>query len=126
MSGQVGSTVSLTIDKGDGSTLVRISGIPWFPGLTVLQAMIIAQAMQPDTFNFTVTYHSKYGAFVEAIDDAREGGGKFWMLKIDNKPSAVGVSEAIVIEQPTGATVDVEWTLEIPHSDHAQPRMMKV
>ncbi len=126
MSGQVGSTVSLAIDKGDGSTVPAISGIPWFPGLTVLQAMIIAQAMQPDIFNFTITYHSKYGAFVQAIDDAAEGGGKFWMLKIDNKPSPVGVSEAIVIEQPTGATIAVQWTLEIPHPDHAQPRMTKV
>jgi hypothetical protein len=86
MSNQTGSTVNLTIDKGDGSTVPAIPGIPWFPVLTVLQAMIIAQATRPDSFNFTVTYHSKFSAFVEAIGDATEGNGKFWMLKIDNSP----------------------------------------
>ena len=123
MVAQVGSTVSLAIDKGDGSSISPITGIPWFPGLTVLQSMIIAQAMRPDTFSFTINYHSKYGAFVERIDDDAEGNGNFWMLTIDDKPSAVGVSEAILMEDPTGATTCVKWTLEAPSTDHASPRM---
>jgi len=125
MSGQLGSTVTLTVDKGDGTTTPPIPGIPWFPGITVLQAMIIAQAMRPGAFNFLVNYHSIYGAFVESIDDAPEHDGMYWMLKIGTDISNYGPSEAIVIENPVGATIEIAWTLQIPPPEHGSAQLTR-
>jgi hypothetical protein len=114
MPNPTGSTVSIQIDKGDGNPAGSFDNIPWYPGLTILQAMIIAQAMYPSAFNFKINFHSEYGAFVESIDDTAENAGKYWMLALDGKEEGFGPSEAIIVESPTGAKSTVLWTLKVP------------
>ena len=100
-----GSTVKVRIDKGDGKTPAEFPNVPWYPGLTVLQAMIMAQAMYSASFNFRVNYHSVYGAFVESIDDASEGNGKYWMVSLGPKHEDVG--------NPAGDVATVSWVLQV-------------
>jgi len=109
---KTGSTIAISIDKGDGTPVLSFSEIPWFPGVTALQAMIVAQAMYPDSFSFKINYHSRFGAFVESIDDVAQAGEKIWLLKVAGKTSSFGASEAIVIEEPTGMNVDIEWLFQ--------------
>jgi hypothetical protein len=114
MPNATGSTVKILIDKGDGSAPAEFPSVAWYPGLTIIQAMIVAQAMYPDSFNFRVNYHSVYGAFVESIDDASEGNGKYWMLSLGPDKEDVGPSEAIIIENPVGSVATVSWVLQVP------------
>src|SRR5476651_2334661 len=112
MTAPTGSTVSVRIDNGGGQPPAAFDNIPWFPGLTILQAMIVGQAMYPGAFSFRVNYHSAYGAYFESIDDGAEGNGRFWFVRLDDKPEDYGASEAIIIENPTGANSVINWTLQ--------------
>lgn len=106
------NTISISIN--DANTLKRVVNIPWYPGITVLQAMVIAQAMEPGKFSFRAVYHSFFGAFIDRIDDTPEHDGRFWLLAVSNNPSAVGVSEAILPETAPGQNVDIEWSFLLP------------
>ncbi|HEX3651880.1 MAG TPA: hypothetical protein VHU18_03555 [Rhizomicrobium sp.] len=106
--------MTLAIDKGSGHPPTEFQNVPWYPGLTVLQSMIVAQAMYPNAFNFRVNFHSQYGAFVESIDDVAEGGGKYWLLSIGDVSESYGASEAIIIENPIGSVSVVHWTFQVP------------
>lgn len=85
------------------------TGVPWFPGMTILEAMVIGQAMNSASFEFQVEYNSAYGAFVNKVDGTVDAGSLFWMVQVDGVDSQVGVSEAIIIEAPGGQNVEIEW-----------------
>jgi len=118
-----GSTVAITV-FAPGNQLSPVTGIPWYPGITVLNAMIIGQAMMgPAAFNFRLVYHSAFGAFVDMIDDRVEGNGNFWMLTIDGVQANFGAAEQIIAEPSEGATSTVEWSLGPPPSEPASAQL---
>jgi hypothetical protein len=107
-----GSTAAIEIFSA-GKEHPSLTGIPWFPGLTVLQAMVIGQAMYGETaFCFRLVYHSEYGAFVDMIDDVPQGGGDFWFLRVDAQDAAFGPAEQILAQPPQGAVCTISWSLE--------------
>jgi hypothetical protein len=109
------NTISLSIKSDSSSPPKVVSNIPWFPGVTVLQAMVIAQAMD-QTFSFRAVYHSFYGAFVDDIDDKIDAAPNFWMFSLNHAQSLLGVSEAIVPEDVSGVNVEIEWVFGPPAS----------
>ena len=114
------NTISIKVQPDPAaSPTFAVDDIPWFAGITVLQAMIIADAMTDATFSFRAVYASSYGAFIDKINGLEDQGGKYWMLFIDQKEADVGVSEALLLEQ-AGQNVEVEWKyLPVPSSTPA-------
>ena len=80
--------------------------------------MILADAISEATFTFRVVYASLYGAFVDKIGDTEDQGDSYWMLYIDGQEAKVGVSEAVLIEQP-GQNVEIEWKYQASPAPHA-------
>jgi hypothetical protein len=113
------NTISILISHEASETPKRVTGIPWYPGITVLQAMVIAQSMHPGSFSFRVLYHSIYGAFVDMIDGITDEDPKYWTVSVSNNPLPVGVSEAIVLEDRQGENVEIEWRFGIPDAADA-------
>jgi hypothetical protein len=69
------NTVSIAVFEDAAQPPTKtFTGIPWFPGMTILQAMILAQAMNVGGFEFQVEYNSIYGAFVNKIDSVEDHG----------------------------------------------------
>lgn len=114
----VRNTISILISQ-ESSELKRVTDVPWYPGITVLQAMVIAQSMDPGSFSFRVLYHSFYGAFVDMIDGVTDADPKYWTVSVSNNPLPVGVSEAIVLEERQGENVEIEWRFGVPEADDA-------
>jgi Domain of unknown function (DUF4430) len=112
------NTVSLSIQADPSSPPKKFLHIPWYPGITVLQAMVIAQSMNPGSFSFRALYDSFFGAFIDEIDNVADANPKFWLFSVNNAPSPVGVSEAIILENTAGVNVEVEWVFG-PASDSA-------
>ncbi|MEA2823025.1 MAG: hypothetical protein QOJ86_5029 [Bradyrhizobium sp.] len=85
--------------------------VPWYAGITVLQAMIIGESMNPTNFSFRVEYRSIYGAQIDSIDGTTDGATPncYWLLWINGVESTVGASEAILLEDLTNQTALVEW-----------------
>ncbi|HEY0791618.1 MAG TPA: hypothetical protein VGD78_11190 [Chthoniobacterales bacterium] len=100
------STVTLKLAI-PGKPAIEVPGIPWFPGMTVFEAMVIGQAID-QRFEFQVRFHHEYGAFVNMIDGTADQGSWFWMVRVRGQDSALGISEAILQEAP-GETVEVAW-----------------
>jgi hypothetical protein len=92
----------------------QLPDVPWFAGMTVLQAMVIGEAMYEKSFSFRVVYRSIFGAFIDSIDDVEDdpGSQRFWMLFVNGQESSVGVSEAIISEDETITTAVIEWRYE--------------
>ena len=112
------NTVSIKITD-PSKPLVLIENIPWFPGITVLQAMIIGQEMYHKQFSFRAVYASFFGAFIDMIDGTEDAGNNFWLFSINNAQSPVGVSEAILLEdQEEGQNVEIEWIYGVPAPEH--------
>jgi hypothetical protein len=90
---------------------LTLSGVPWYAGLTALQAMITGEAMNVANFTFRVEYRSIYGAQIDCIDGLADGdkANHYWLLFIDGIEAAVGASEAIIDEGPTKTSTLVEW-----------------
>jgi len=85
--------------------------VPWYAGITVLQAMIIGESMNPTNFGFRVEYRSIYGAQIDSIDGTADGATPncYWLLWINGVESTVGASEAILLEDLTNQKALVEW-----------------
>src|ERR1700742_2679131 len=85
--------------------------VPWYAGITALQAMIIGEAMHASNFSFRVVYKSIYGAFIDSIDQVTDNDTPnfYWMLKVDGADPGVGASEAIIQEDASKTTAVVEW-----------------
>jgi hypothetical protein len=107
---KTGNTVSIAVyaDASQPPTKTFLD-IPWFPGMTILEAMVLAQAMYVGSFEFQVEYNSRYGAFVNQIDTTPDKGTFFWLVQQNHVPAKVGVSEAIVFEDHSGQNVEIEW-----------------
>jgi Domain of unknown function (DUF4430) len=113
------NTISILISQESSEPPKQVTGIPWYPGITVLQAMVIAQSMHPGSFSFRVLYHSFYGAFVDMIDGVADADPKYWTVSVSNNQLPVGVSEAIVLEDRQGENVEIEWKFGVPEADDA-------
>lgn len=120
-------TVTITIRPDPNRKPTHtIEDIPWFPGITVLEAMIIGEAMSPKRFSFRAVYASFYGAFIDQIDNLADQGGKYWMLYINAKSSNLGASEAIVLEDPFTPTIKVEWKYELLPTNQASQKSISM
>jgi hypothetical protein len=113
------NTISILISQDPSQQPKQVVGIPWYPGITVLHAMVIGQSMNPGSFSFRVLYHSFFGAFVDMIDDVVDASPKFWMFSVSNNASPVGVSEAIVLEDKQGENIEIEWKFGVPQQTAA-------
>ena len=113
------ATVTISI-YAPNAPVQTIPGIQFYPGITVLGAMVIAQALDTTNFNFRVLYHSQYGAFVDMIDDDEDQGGNFWLLYVGGKMSDLGVAEAIL--QPGDL---VEWKFGTPSAATKRSKQSK-
>jgi hypothetical protein len=111
------NTISIKIND-PSKPAVLIENIPWFPGVTVLQAMIIGQEMFEKQFSFRAVYASFFGAFIDMIDGTEDKDSNFWLFSINNKQSPVGVSEAILLEDQEDQNVEIEWNYGMPESGH--------
>lgn len=126
------NTVSISIGAGSHSPAKRFTGIPWFPGITVLHAMIIGQAMNPPAptdpqkgFSFRAVYHSFYGAFIDEIDDVADRGANYWLFSVNNAKSVTGASEAIILEDQSGVNVEIEWVYGVPMKTASHRQQLK-
>ena len=98
-------------DPNSPNPTMTLPDVPWYAGITALQAMIIGEAMHPSNFSFRVVYRSIFGAFVDSIDGVTDGDlpDHFWLLAIDGVDADVGASEAIIQEDANKTTALVEW-----------------
>ncbi|MFM0347863.1 DUF4430 domain-containing protein [Paraburkholderia sp. RL17-347-BIC-D] len=90
---------------------LKLPPVPWYAGLTALQAMIIGEALCAKNFSFRVEYRSIYGAQIDLIDGLADGDqpNHYWLLYVDGVESSVGASEAIILENPSKRSSLVEW-----------------
>ena len=77
------NTISIKIIDPNKPTVV-FEKIPWFPGITVLQAMIIGQEIYERQFSFRAVYSSFFGAFIDMIDGTEDKDSNFWLFSINN------------------------------------------
>jgi hypothetical protein len=88
----------------------ELADIPWYPGITALQAMVIGGSLNHDRFSFRVLYSSMHGAFIDRIEDIEgDKSGHAWLFYINGKQSDVGASEAVLKEDTTSHTALLEW-----------------
>jgi hypothetical protein len=116
-------TIKIYKDPTQPNPSDQLPDVPWFAGITALQAMVIGEAMYEKSFTFRVVYRSIFGAFIDSIDgvDDDPGNQKFWMLYINGQESNVGVSEAIISEDETITSAVVEWRYDdISGGSHQQ------
>jgi hypothetical protein len=107
---KTGNTVSIAVYQDASLPATKtFTNIPWFPGMTILQAMVLAQAMYVGSFEFQVEYNSMYGAFVNQIDSTADKGTFYWLVQQNHVVARVGVSEAIIFEGHPGQNVEIEW-----------------
>lgn len=107
------NTVQIRIfnDPSNPTPTLLLPNVPWYAGITALQAMIIGEAMYVTNFSFRVLYQSIYGAQIDSIDGLSNGDQPqhYWILWIDGVESQVGASEAIMYEDATKTSVTVDW-----------------
>jgi hypothetical protein len=110
-------TVSLAIFPQTGQPPSReFNAIPWFPGMRVLDALVLADAMLADDFVFRAIYGSAFGVFIDRIDGIADTASEFWMLYIDNVPAERGVSETLLLNDGIAVT----FRFEQPPASHPQ------
>jgi len=90
----------------------RLINIPWEPGTTVLDAMVLADAMSPFTFTFRVLFASASGAFVDMIDGVEEHDSFYWLLYVNGQFSDLGASTILVPGGPGAPNAAIEWKFE--------------
>jgi hypothetical protein len=103
--------IRIYADPANPQPTQSLPDVPWYAGITVLQAMVIGESMNPTNFSFRVEYRSIYGAQIDSIDNVTDNGtpNHYWLLWINGQESAVGASEAILFEDLTNQTALVEW-----------------
>lgn len=119
------NTVQIKIYKDSANPPTHnLVDVPWFAGLTVLQAMIVGEAMyQAANFEFAVRYRSIYGAYIFSIDGLSDGdqADHYWMLYVDGAASNYGVSESLIFEDVQKTSALLEWKYEpIGAAPHTQ------
>jgi Domain of unknown function (DUF4430) len=116
-------TINIFSDPAAPKPTHQLPNVPWFAGITALQAMVIGEAMYEKSFSFRVVYRSIYGAFIDSIDDIADdpGQNRFWMLYINGAAALTGVSEAIIQEDDTVTSATIEWRYQtIVKGEHPQ------
>ncbi len=107
------NTVNIQIKPDPAAPPSReIKNIPWYPGMSALDAMIVGDAMFTDTFTFRLVYRSFFGAWVDSIDGVSNTQDDFWMLYVDGVQSQKGISETILFGSQSGGEIDLEWRYE--------------
>jgi hypothetical protein len=103
--------IRIYANPADPNPTHSLPDVPWYAGITVLQAMIIGESMNSTNFSFRVEYRSIYGAQIDSIDGVADGATPncYWLLWINGSESTVGASEAILLEDLTNQTALVEW-----------------
>jgi len=103
--------IKIYADPNNPGPTHALPDVPWYAGITVLQAMIIGEAMNPTNFSFRVEYRSIYGAQIDSIDGTTDAvtPNCYWLLWINGTESLVGASEAILLEDLTNQTAQVDW-----------------
>lgn len=103
--------IRIYADPNNPQPTHALPDVPWYAGITVLQAMIIGESMNPTNFSFRVEYRSIYGTQIDSIDNAVDGGtaDHYWLLWVNGQESTVGASEAILFEDLNNQTALVEW-----------------
>jgi Domain of unknown function (DUF4430) len=103
--------VFIYADPDASNPTLSLPDVPWYAGVTVLQAMIIGEAMHVQNFSFRVEYRSIYGAQIDSIDGISDGDkpNHYWLLYVNGEESQVGASEAILLEDLNNQTAVVEW-----------------
>jgi hypothetical protein len=93
------------------SPTMTLPDVPWYAGITALQAMIIGEAMHSSNFSFRVVYKSIYGAFIDSIDGVTDNDqpNLYWMLTVDGADPGVGASEAVIQEDSAKTSALIEW-----------------
>jgi hypothetical protein len=115
--------IDIYADPSKPNPTLSLPDVPWYAGITALQAMVIGEALHPWNFSFRVVYRSIYGAFIDSIDDLADGDkpNHYWMLYIDGDEAKVGASEAILLEDVNKTQVIVEWRyLDVSVGVHSQ------
>jgi hypothetical protein len=105
-----------------------IKDVPWYAGITVLQAMVIGEAMYHQAnFEFRVKYRSVYGAYIDSIDALADGDqpNHYWMLYINGEASNYGASESLLFEDDSTTTVLVEWKYEDMATKKEHPQLAR-
>src|SRR5260370_27869822 len=103
--------IDVYADPSNPNRTLSLPDVPWYAGITALEAMVIGEALHPVNFSFRVMYRSIYGAFIDSIDGLSDGDNPnhYWMLYIDGDEAKVGASESVLLEDATKAQVIVEW-----------------
>jgi hypothetical protein len=115
--------INIYADPSKPNPTLSLPDVPWYAGITALQAMIIGEALHPTNFTFRVVYRSIYGAFVDSIDGLADEDtpNHYWMLYVDGTEAAVGASEAILLEDAAKTSVVVEWRyVDVSQAAHKQ------
>jgi hypothetical protein len=108
--------VTLNIDATPSSPAYNFSNVAWFPGMNVLDVLILADASVNDNFTFGILYGSQYGAYVSQMNGVSASGGNYWMLYINGQLASAGISESLILDP--GWTVTFQY--EVPPADHKQ------
>src|ERR1700692_4617472 len=103
--------IKIYANPTDPNPTQSLPDVPWYAGITVLQAMIIGESMNPTNFSFGVEYRSIYGAQIDSIDGTTDVATPncYWLLWINGVESTVGASEAVLLEDLTDQKALVEW-----------------
>lgn len=120
------NVVQISIYADPNLPPVVLPDVPWFAGITALDAMIVGEAMHTSNFVFRVEYRSIYGAQIDSIDGLSDGDkpDHYWMFSVDGVDSPVGASEAILLEDETKQSVQVVWRYtDFSQSPASVPRM---
>jgi hypothetical protein len=119
------NTVKIDIyaDPSKPNPTLSLPDVPWYAGITALQAMVIGEALHPLNFSFRVIYRSIYGAFIDSIDCLADEDkpNHYWMLYIDGDEAKVGASESILLEDASKTQIVVEWRyVDVSAGIHSQ------
>jgi len=105
--------IQIYADPNNPNPTLTLPDVPWSPGLTVLQAMIIGISMHPADLSFRVLYRSSpiCGAAIDSINGLsnNDKANHYWFLYMNGQETAVGASEAILLWDPSRQTALVEW-----------------
>jgi hypothetical protein len=106
----VANTIKINVyaDPSRPEPTLSLPDVPWYAGISALQAMVIGEALHPKNFSFRVTYKSIYGAFVDGVNDLADNkdASQYWMLYIDGEEAQVGASESILLGRRRQATLN--------------------
>lgn len=104
---------------GTSAASRTIGDIPWYPGITILDALMIADGMFEDTFTFQIKYTSVFGAWMEEVDGVANASPKYWFFHVNDVPIEVGPSSLVLPAPTPGEPVRLDLVYqEYTHAEH--------